>query len=277
MGEILYPPPRPQSVGEILDAGFRIFRATVLKCLPYATVAVVASQLPNVYYLATGRAVLTAGKSVDVRWLTLYVVGYLIAMILWSAVLLRQYALATGHEAETGTELSTAVRRFPGMVLLGILTALAVGVWFVPGLALAGAARFGAMLLLAIPACYVVVALSCGWSVLLVTGRGAVASLIHSWRLTSGSFWRLSLIYTVAFVLLMVLYVASAVIAAMVSALLAHGDIAVVTAVTAVLVVILNAVATPFYWALALAILGDLSVRKEGADLAQRLSTPAAP
>jgi hypothetical protein len=277
MGEILYPPPRPQSVGEILDAGFRIFRATVLKCLPYATVAVVASQLPNVYYLATGRAVLTAAKSVDVRWLTLYVVGYLIAMILWSAVLLRQYALATGHEAETGTELSTAVRRFPGMVLLGILTVLAVGVWFVPGLALQGAARFGAMLLLAIPACYVVVALSCGWSVLLVTGRGAVASLIHSWRLTSGSFWRLSLIYTVAFVLLMVLYVASAVIAAMVSALLAHGDIAVVTAVTAVLVVILNAVATPFYWALALAILGDLSVRKEGADLAQRLSTPAAP
>src|ERR1700686_993304 len=59
MPNILYPPPRPQSVGEILDSAFRIFRATLLKCLPYATVAVIASQLPNIYYLATGRGAST--------------------------------------------------------------------------------------------------------------------------------------------------------------------------------------------------------------------------
>ncbi len=276
MTDILYPPARPQSVGEILDSAFRIFRATLLKCLPYAIIAVIAGQLPNIYYLASGRSMLPVAQGRDMWWLTLYAVGYLIAIVLWSAVLLRQYALATGHAAETASELSTAVRRFPAMLLLGLLTGLAVLVWFVPALALQGAARLGALLLLAVPACYVMVALSCGLAVLLVTGRGAVASLIHSWRLTSGSFWRLTLIYTVAFVLLMVLYLASAVIAGVVSALLAHGDIAVITAVATVLVVILSAVATPFYWALALAVLGDLSVRKEGADLAQRLSTPAA-
>src|SRR5438132_573719 len=172
MAKTLYPPPRPQSVGEILDSAFRIFRATLVQCLPYAIAAVIAGQLPNIYYL--------------------------------------------------------------------------------------------------------VVALSCGGAVLLVTSRGPLASLVHSFRLTSGSFWRLTLIYTVAFVLLMVLYLVSGLLAGLVSVLLAHGDIAVITAATTVFVVILSAVGTPFFWALALAVLGDLSVRKEGADLAQRLSSPAA-
>src|SRR5258707_959267 len=134
MPNILYPPPRPQSVGEILDSAFRIFRATLLKCLPYATVAVIASQLPNIYYLATGRG---------------------------------------------------------------------------------------------------------------------------------------------ALVLLIVLYFLSGLIAGILAVLLAHGDIAVITAGTTVLVVVLSAIGTPFYWALALAVLGDLSARREGADLEQRLSAPA--
>src|ERR1700694_5635326 len=164
MPNILYPPPRPQSVGEILDSAFRIFRGTLLKCLPYATIAVIASQLPNIYYLATGRGALARipGLIRDPVWWTLYVVGYLIAIVLWSAVLLRQYAIATGRSVATGAELATGLRRIPGMVLLGILTSLAVVVWILPAFALHGAARFWSMLLLLVPACCGGVALSCG-------------------------------------------------------------------------------------------------------------------
>ena|SRR5580704_9395124 len=280
MPNILYPPPRPQSVGEILDSAFRIFRATLLKCLPYATIAVIASQLPNIYYLATGRGVLLRSLATQARdpvWWALYALGYLIAVVLWNAVLLRQYAIATGHPVATGAELATALRRVPAVVLFWILTTLAVGVWLLPALALHGAARGLTLLLLLVPPCCVGVALSCGWTVLIVTGKGAVASMSHSWRLTSGSWWRLTLIYSVALVLLLVLYVLSGVIGAVLAVLLAHGDIAVITAATTVLVIILSAVGTPFYWALALAVLGDLTVRREGADLAQRLSAPATP
>src|SRR5213078_3156916 len=195
MANTLYPPPRPQSVGEILDSAFRIFRATLVQCLPYAIAAVIAGQLPNIYYLVSGRNMLQglAGFR-DPVWLTLYVLGYVIAIVLWSAVLLRQYALATGHPAETSSELSTAVRRVPAMALLGILTGCAVAVWFLPTLALQGTARLVTALVLAM-------------------GRGPLASLVHSFRLTSGSFWRLTSIYTVAFVLLMVLYLVSGLLA----------------------------------------------------------------
>jgi hypothetical protein len=48
-----------------------------------------------------------------------------------------------------------------------------------------------------------------------------------------------------------------------------------VTAFAGVVGVALGALATPFYTALGLAVLGDLSVRKEGADLEQRISATA--
>jgi hypothetical protein len=53
---------------------------------------------------------------------------------------------------------------------------------------------------------------------------------------------------------------------------LGHGDVAVVSAAVAVVMVFVGALATPFYSALGLAVLGDLSVRTEGADLAQRIA-----
>ena len=55
----LYPPARPQSVGEVLDLAFRIFGATLLKCLPFAALAVIAGQLPNAYTLSSGQPLLT--------------------------------------------------------------------------------------------------------------------------------------------------------------------------------------------------------------------------
>jgi maltodextrin utilization protein YvdJ len=99
--------------------------------------------------------------------------------------------------------------------------------------------------------------------------------LARSWRLTVGSFWRLSIIYTVALIVLVALYAVSGAVAAVLAAVFAHGDVAMVTAFTQVIGIILGAVATPFYAALALAVLADLKVRKEGADLAQRISATA--
>jgi len=155
-----------------------------------------------------------------------------------------------------------------------ILVGLAIGIWFVPAIMLHGAGMVVAALLLAIPASYVFVRLSLAWVALLLTGKGAAASLNYSWLLTAGSFWRLSLIYTVAIILLFVLYVLSGVIAMVLALPFARGDMAVLTAVSTVVVVILGAIGTPFYSALALAVFGDLSARREGADLAQRISAP---
>jgi len=277
MPNILYPPPRPQSVGEILDSAFRIFRATLLGCLPYATIAVIAGQLPNIYYLATGRSVLHTmlTQNRDPIWWLLYALGILMVIVLSSAILLRQYAIATGRLPSTGAELSTPLRRILGIVAMCFLSGWATCVWFLPAAAFHGPAQLMVLLIALVPASCVALALSSALAVFLLTGKGPLASMIDSARLTWGSWWRLTLIYTVALILLVVLDLLSTVIAGVISLLFAHGDIAVITATTTVVVLLMSAIGTPFFCAMMLAVFGDLTARREGADLAQRLSAPA--
>jgi hypothetical protein len=294
MPNILYPPARPQSVGEILDSAFRIFGATLLKCLPYSFLGVIVSHLTTMYDLATGHPIvpttLRAQQSHDPLWWSLFVVAVFAAVTLTNAVFLRQYALATGRPAATATELSSAARRVPGILLIGILMSLAVMATFIP-LLLVGSlmsvgssaprlpaliwAMVGLGLLALVSASWAVIRWICAGPVYLLTDRGPVASMSHSWQLTAGNFWRLSVIYAVGVVLIIVLYVLSGVVGGVIALLLAHGDVAVITATSAVVVTLLGAVVTPFYSALVLAVFGDVSVRREGADLAQRISAPA--
>ncbi len=301
MTNVLYPPPRPQSVGEILDSAFRIFRATLVKCLPYAVAALILGQLPEIYYVATGHSVLELHDAVgselgafwyylatgrtpelpatirDPIWWVLFVLAYLIVIVLWGAILLRQYAITTGHPVALREELAMPLRLVPGVLLIFIVTIVAIHVCVLPVLAFHGAARLGLLVLLAIPASCIAVALSCSWPALLLTSKSWAASLQYSWRLTSGSWMRLMLIYTVAFVLLIVFYLIVGVVIGLVAVVIARGDLASTAAITAALVALLGVLVLPLGWALMLAVFGDLSVRKEGADLAQRLTTPAAP
>src|SRR5438105_15222602 len=130
MPNILYPPPRPQSVGEILDSAFRIFSATLLKCLPYSFLGVIVGHLTTFHDLATGHPVvpttLRARQTHDPLWWILLIVATFAVTTLTNAVLLRQYALATCHPAATATGLSTGARRVGGVLLIAILLTLAV-------------------------------------------------------------------------------------------------------------------------------------------------------
>jgi len=295
MPEALYPPSRPLSVGEILDSAFRVFGVTLLRCLPYAALGRIAAQLPNIYYLLTGRAraVRLGTVLMDPRWWGMDLIGIALSAWLWSAMLLHQHAIATRRGTAIGPELALATRKLPGVLLMLLILSALIMVFAIPlgaslGLGSAGvmrgssemAAGAGIALLTALVVLIPVSWLALRWSsavIVYVLGpAGWVESMGRSWRLTSGSFWRLSLVYTVALVLVLVLYALSLALTGLVAMLMAGGDVAVITAVTSTAVVLLSAVALPFYTALALVVLGDLSVRKEGADLAQRIAASAA-
>lgn len=296
MANILYPPPRPQSVGEILDSTFRLFGATLLKCLPYAILGVIVGQLGSLYdLLKNGRPRLDAASRLalaqDRMWWLASLVGFVLTLVFTNAVILRQFALASGRGAAAGAELPRALGRVPGVLLIVIVMGLAIVGTMIPvmlvvalplglatGLA-SGGGQQGAIwgtvifvLLALIAVSWIVIRWICSTAVYLLTERGPLASMGHSWRLTSGSFWRLSVIYTVAVVLLLVFYLIATVLGTAVAAAIAHGDLAVMTAVMSTVVVVLGAFAAPFYSALMLAVYGDLTVRREGADLAQRIA-----
>jgi hypothetical protein len=271
----LYPPPRPLSVGETIDLAFRIFRATLVTCLLYAGLAVIASELPTIYKIALHRPLVSLLDERDPSFWLLYVIGWLLWVVLCSLIVLRQYAVLGGRVPDSGAELGAVGRRLPGLLLLFLLFVFATGVWFIPALAFRSsgiAALVLTILVLSIPATWIGVMLSAAWPAFLLAGRGAVDSLAHSRRLVSGSWWRLTAIYTVGLILLIVLYTVAGVVAVVIAIPVAHGDLTVAEPLTTVITVILSAVGTPFLTALLLAVYGDLAVRREGADLAQRIA-----
>jgi len=275
MATNLYPPPRPLSVGETIDLAFRIFRATLLTCLLFAGLAVIASEMATLYKLASHHPLVSLLRERDPVFWLLYVLGWLLAVVLYSAMLLRQHAVLSSPKPAVGGEVGTVVQRLPGLVLLWILLSVATFGWFIPAIAFRNSDILTLALVIAvlsIPATWVGITLSASWPVFLLTGRDAVSSLAQSRRLVSGSWWRLAVVYTVALVLLFILYTIAGVIAVMLAVPFASGDVAVAAALASVIAVVLAAIGAPFMTALLLAVYGDLSVRREGADIAQRIS-----
>jgi MFS family permease len=281
MATLAYPPQRPLTVGEVLDLSFRIYRATAVKCLLFAALAVLAGQLANIYTVLKGRPMVKAqgawqamlAQFVDSTMIGLYIIGAVLTAMFYAAVLLRQRRIIS--EGTVGGEVATAARRLPALIALAILLVAGLAACFVPSWLTVGALRALFALAGVIALCYGAVAVSCAQTILLLDETGPVDSITRSWRLTAGSFWRLSLIYTVALIILFVLYAVIGAIAGFLAAVLGRGDVAMVTAFTEMVAVALGALATPFYGALALAVLADLKVRKEGADLEQRISATA--
>jgi hypothetical protein len=279
MSNIAYPPRRPLSVGEILDLSFRIYRATLVRCLLLATLGVLAGQLTNIYGLARGRGLqgflqsMQGGAHDPAFWLV-YVLAILLSLMFYAAVLLRQRTVVGGGPG--GGEVAAAMRRTPAMLVLLALMVLTALACFAPVLLASGAmGRAGLAFLALLPLSYVLIGLSCAFTVLLLEPAGPLPSYVRSWRLTYGSFWRLSLVYLVALIVLLALTAVLGMVSAFIAGLFGRGDVLLVAATAGVLIIVLSALTTPFYTAVALAVYGDLAARKEGTDLEQRISATA--
>jgi len=304
MGNILYPPTRPQSVGEVLDTAFRIYSVSLLKCLPYTFTSVILGQTLSIYDVMHRHATTAAGLQATSplqrvpgpTWWILFVILLVVDAMFANAVFLRQYALATGRTATMRAELGRGLRRAPGVLLMTLVVVLAFVLTLIPvalllagigaamGVYRTGAAPssalwlgIGVFLAMLIAGSWVLIKWVCSVPIYLLSGRGPLASMGYSWELTNGNFWRLSAIYTVGAALLLVFYVLASIVGTMAALWMGRGDLVVVMAVTTAVIALLAALFTPFYHALVLAVFGDLSARREGADLAQRISAPVTP
>lgn len=256
MSRALYPPLRPQSVGEVLDSGFAIFHRTVLRCLPYALIAVIAPQLTRLHDIAVGHSVRRFGGS-DALWWVYFVLGAVLSLLFWSALLIRQRALAAAVPSGVAAELGTALRRLLPLAALAACLALVVAV---------------ATALLVIPGLYLLLSLAFAAPALLLDGKGPIAALIYSNALVYRHWWRTLLILLVGLAVLSALYGVVFVVIGIVFALRGTPDLAVVAAVTTATGIILGAALAPFLFALMLASYGELRVRREGLDLERRVA-----
>ena len=117
-----------------------MFKVSLVRCLLFGAMSMIAGQLPNIYYLAIGRPRQSFGGSDPVWWL-LYVVGALGSIAISAALCLHQRDIVTGVPTKAVAKLWEAARRLPailGVTLLVMLIAVAsVGFsrrssWWVP-------------------------------------------------------------------------------------------------------------------------------------------------
>jgi len=270
MSSALYPPGRPLAIAEVLDLAVQIFKATVVRCIPYGILAVTFEQLPNIYDLGSGtvREPFGGGRPI---WMVLFLVGTLLALMTWAALLLRQRAIIEHTSTTFKAEINETLRRLPSFVVATVLF-FAVVVGPLAMLVLASHPQhLWPRIPLIVLGLYFAVLLSCVWPAVMLAHQGPVGAFRQSTRLVWGNWWRVVAIYGVGAVAVFVLAILVGIlIALVVPALVA--DIPVMMAVFTVLANAMVAIVAPFVGALLLAVFGDLRVRKEGADLEQRIA-----
>lgn len=190
-GVKLFPYDRPATAGEVLDAGFLLFRRTLPACLPWSLLAVLLGNVPSVYLLATGQS-LSLTEPKDAVWWGLMSGAVLAGLWVWLFLVLRQHRAACGERVGLfggAWEAMRAVPRALGVVLLAML-ALSLGT-----------------LLLVVPGLYLSVALWPTLTVLITERRGVAATVDRALQLVRGSWWHTATILGVAGGVVMALYV----------------------------------------------------------------------
>ena len=283
MPQSLFPPAGPQSIGQVLDTGFRIFQVSLVRCLFYGAAGMIAGQLPNIYSVLVNRS-LSRLDFRDPGWVAFYVASVLLSIFIYSALVLRQHSIVTGHRQGMRADLAATFRRLPsilGLAAVGLVFGGLMLLFFSVAsgiLPTSEGVRVMALIvgfLLLLPAAYFMVPFSFTTPALMIDGKGALQSVSYAMGLIKGNWWRTSLIYTMVFVVIVAFYVVATIAAGVLVLALAGADVVAMSAAPAVVYVALGALGLPFVAATVLATYGDLKVRREAVDLETRLGDVA--
>jgi hypothetical protein len=261
-------PTQPQAVGGVLDTTFQLYKASLVKMIPLSLLVAVAGSPSSIYVFTQGGA----GNAADPfamfammrsmnYWLAA-VAGMIGSTWMWSAAYLRVASIGTGEEIGLGTAVQNALTRLPSMLIMVILLVIALALGFV---------------LLIVPFLILTVSLALCFNTALFDNKGPVEALSESHRLVWGNWWRTTAIFTVGFIVLLVIYMVAALIIGVITPLLVLGgggteNVLLVSMISGLLIgVLMSVLVTPFWIAMAIATYWDLKLRKDGGDLAARV------
>ena len=250
---------RPLSVGEMLDAGFRLFRARFGTLVACVVVPVVPLTILGTIIIAS-----TDPDAFDVNATSTdsgaALAGFLISIFLQSAGAALAVAACfkaisaayLGERASFGDSLAYALRRFiPLMVAYVVIVIITI-----PG-----------FILLIIPGIWLSVKLCMAFPAVIFERAGPFRSIGRSWKLTADNWWRVFGTLVVVFLIAMVVNFA---LGAVLGIVAAGSD-----SISEVAFAVLNTVITlltymltyPLWAAVMTVIYYDLRVRNEGFDL----------
>ncbi len=260
-------PRSPGSVGQVLDAGFKLFRASFVQLLVMAVIGAVLLVVPSLYIQLVPEAAAqafsgTGGGNFLLVFGTLYVLSMLIYMLMFMAMIHRCDRIAHGQPAPLGGSVMTALRKLPATIAAIILFFIAVAIGTV---------------LLVVPGLILMLSLFFYAFFIMLEDEGPIRSLRSSHRLVWGNWWRTAAIVTVVFVIYMVLILAVGIPFAFVDGFLFDQATAVGGGPFSLAgQALANMIGLPYMIATLLVVFYDLRLRSEGTDLASRVEELAA-
>ncbi|MBM4233487.1 MAG: hypothetical protein FJ160_04795 [Gammaproteobacteria bacterium] len=169
-------PQRAASLGEILDAGFGLYRRSLAACLPLSLLAVLLGQLPSAYLQSTGQS-LALDRAKDISWWLLMILAAVGTLWCWLVLMLRQRA-SLRREAKSLQSLVTDLRQALRLLPHALAT-----------LALALMAVVLGLLLLVIPGIYLLIGFWPALALVVFESAGPRAALDGALQLARGH-WR---------------------------------------------------------------------------------------
>jgi hypothetical protein len=289
-------PTAPAGIGGVLDDGLRLWRL----CLPLtwglAMLAQAINTAPAILFpaapvpqasadLALAQRAMAAVGAGSKYSLVALVFG-MIAYGFTNAVLLRIYAFYQGKPMSFGEALSAGfglvLRTFRFFLLLGLGFALAAALLIIPAIAMRGSASAGNQILMGLVLViagfvfiYVAVRLAVAYPAMIVDDLGVTSAISASWKMTKGFWWRVAVLISVLSVVILALGALLGVVAGGTAGLVgANKDI--IIRVTQIANVIMYAFLGSLSPAVLLSVYNDLKLRRQGGDLADRVSALAA-
>jgi hypothetical protein len=247
----------PQTVGRVLDSGFKLFVKAFTGVLPLSLAAAAVLAVPNIANVLMGGAEQAQSQVPGSTVLVLFLVALPIYMILIAAVVYRLGAVAELHQASAGQALSRGVRCALPLIGAAILYFLAMA---------------GGLILLIIPGVILSLSLSFAFIAVVLDGESALAALKRSHRLVWGNWWRTLAVVSVPMVVVMILYLGLG-IAFGATLVMSEGKPASDMLITANLTeAAIGGITAPLIYSIMIVQYHDLKLRKEGHDLAARLA-----
>jgi len=262
----LVPLSRPLMTGEVLDAGFRLFRAGLLRTLPYSGLAVLVFELPAVLSIFSLTS-FTRGSGgsflVSHEKATAWVVASLLGAALLGVITLRLQAVSKGVRPRFRAEIVTVLRRWPAALIASLgafgLPFLLFSLGKVLNSLLPGVALIFIGALLLWPMSLFVVALPAFWCDRL----GPFAAIAQALRVSRRRSWRMFGAMLATAGMVAVFYAVSTILIAMLSQMIGRADLFLIATVSSMLSLVVGAFGVPFVLAVLIVAYEDLKLRRD--------------
>jgi hypothetical protein len=251
---------RPLSIGEVLDAGFRLFRARFGTLLLAVLAPVVPLSIVATILVATTDEHAFDVNTTEVDESGSAVAGNLISVVIQGIALALAVAACfkiisaayLGEEATVGDSLRFGASRMVALIVAYIVLSVLLVISFI---------------LLVIPFIYFGVKFSMTFPAIVFERKGPFGAIGRSWVLTRGNFWRTFGTLLVVAMLMFVLFIALSILIGAGLYNVESASEPVVAIVSTLLNIVVIALTYPLFAAILTVIYYDLRVRNEGFDL----------